>query len=100
MLLLSQSPPDIVCHWYAMSSIKTQGSTKVFKCLPASEGCSQHITATVAKDALLVLVPDPVTCFDDSKYQQIMIFKLHADASLVVVDWLTSGRKVYKPALQ
>lgn len=41
----------------------------------------------------LFLLPDPVTCFRSASYNQIQTFHLAIDASLVVLDWVTSGRK-------
>jgi urease accessory protein len=77
----------------------TQGSTKVFKPVaPASDPslCAQrqHLTARVAPHGTLVLLPSPVTCFARSSYAQLQRVDL-ADptASVVLLDWLTSGRR-------
>lgn len=43
--------------------------------------------------SLFALLPDPVTPFARSKYAQKQTFHLTGDASLVLVDWMTSGRK-------
>lgn len=48
--------------------------------------------ATVGKNALLAVIPDPVTCFSTARYSQKQLFRVHADSNLVVVDWITSGR--------
>ena len=48
--------------------------------------------ATVDADALLAVVPDPVVCFAGADFTQTQRYELHADASLVMVDWITSGR--------
>ncbi|KAK6148695.1 hypothetical protein DH2020_019607 [Rehmannia glutinosa] len=48
--------------------------------------------ASVGRDALLVVIPDPVTCFSTAKYSQVQIFKVVPESSLLVVDWITSGR--------
>jgi urease accessory protein len=37
-------------------------------------------------------MPDPVVCFQDADFSQVQRYDLAADASLVVVDWMTSGR--------
>ena len=34
-----------------------------------------------------------MTCFRSAAYKQIQVFRLHASASLVLLDWVTSGRK-------
>lgn len=48
---------------------------------------------TVSSGGGLFLLPDPVTCFRSASYSQIQTFNLAADASLVALDWITSGRK-------
>lgn len=48
---------------------------------------------TVTSESALFLLPDPVTCFRSASYNQIQRFHLSKGASLVVLDWVTSGRK-------
>ena len=72
--------------------ITTQSSTKVYK-NPSNARCGQRLRATVCEDALLVLAPDAVTCFAGASYQQQQRIDLEPGSSLVVVDWLTSGRR-------
>ncbi|KAL9152257.1 hypothetical protein ABFS82_11G109700 [Erythranthe guttata] len=69
----------------------TQSSTKVYKSL-GSKSSQQTLEASVGQDALLVVIPDPVTCFSTAKYSQIQNFKLASGSSLLLVDWITSGR--------
>lgn len=40
----------------------------------------------------MVVIPDPVTCFSTAKYSQIQNFKVVPESSLLLVDWITSGR--------
>ncbi|TDL28586.1 UreD-domain-containing protein [Rickenella mellea] len=82
----------------------TQGSTKIFKqrvglrassVHPASadgERTIQVIDAAISADALLLLLPDPVTCFSDAFYNQKQTFRLEIGASIVLLDWITAGR--------
>ncbi|KAJ2770799.1 hypothetical protein GGI18_005152, partial [Coemansia linderi] len=73
----------------------TQGSTKVFRPKPGtSEQTFQTIIIDVEPDALLCLLPDPVTCFKDAMYNQRQSVTLHSPttSSLVLLDWMTSGR--------
>jgi urease accessory protein len=73
----------------ASALIATQASTKVYRSqLPAS----QQLQARVSNDSLLVVLPDPVTCFSGSRYEQAQHLRLGATANLVLVDWLTAGR--------
>ncbi|KAF9015503.1 UreD urease accessory protein-domain-containing protein [Cyathus striatus] len=92
--------------------VLSQGSTKVFKTrtgqrlsstqplnthnnkftIPASLTI-QNMHYVVARESALFLLPDPVTCFKDASYNQIQRFDLAEDASLVLLDWITSGRK-------
>jgi len=78
--------------------IGTQASTKVYRTggngrgADRGVGCRQSMRASIGHDALLVSWPDPVTCFAGSQYHQHQSFELTPTASLVAVDWLTSGR--------
>lgn len=47
----------------------------------------------MAEGALLAVLPDPVTCFAGARYSQRQSFLLAPGASLVLVDWLTCGRR-------
>lgn len=72
-------------------AVGTQASTKVYR----SDGLRmsrQSLDATLGRDAVLAVVPDPVTCFAGSRYEQRQRFRLATGASLLFVDWLTSGR--------
>ena len=73
----------------ARALLTTQASTKVYRSLRPSR---QGLTATVDAGALLAVVPDPVVCFADADFTQTQRYDLDADASLVLVDWMTSGR--------
>ncbi|KAG5647615.1 hypothetical protein DXG03_008968 [Asterophora parasitica] len=92
----------------------SQGSTKVFKSRPEqrlasirasqlplvpaalspslSTATTQNMTFAVATEGALFLLPDPVTCFRSASYNQTQTFHLSRNASLVVLDWFTSGR--------
>lgn len=84
-----------------------EGSTKVFKTRPgdrpstllrpaahAAPNVTTYATeATVAPGSALFLLPDPVTCFRAASYSQTQRITLSGDASLVLLDWVTSGRK-------
>ncbi|KAL5534339.1 hypothetical protein ACEPAG_801 [Sanghuangporus baumii] len=84
----------------------TQGSTKVFKHRPGvrlsktaesvenifGRSTVQSLDVHVRQDGLLLLLPEPVTCFTAAAYNQIQTFHLEEDASVVLLDWITSGR--------
>ncbi|KAJ7969406.1 urease accessory protein D [Quillaja saponaria] len=71
--------------------LTTQASTKVYK--SSGSKCSEQILeARVESNALLAIIPDPVTCFSTARYSQKQVFKVASDSSLVIVDWITSGR--------
>lgn len=40
----------------------------------------------------MAVIPDPVTCFSAARYSQKQVFRVSSDSSLVIVDWVTSGR--------
>ena len=69
--------------------LSTQASTKVYR---SPRGTSTEMHARVGAGALLVVAPDPVVCFAESRYQQTQQFDLDAGANLVLVDWVTAGR--------
>lgn len=71
--------------------MSTQSSTKVYK-NPAGLPCRQVLRATVADEASLILVPDPVACYAGARYEQDQEIRLERGGALVAVDWLTSGR--------
>ena len=73
----------------ARALLTTQASTKVYRSLRRS---TQSLVATVDAHALLAVLPDPIVCFADADFVQTQRYDLHADASLVMVDWMTSGR--------
>jgi urease accessory protein len=73
----------------ARALLTTQASTKVYRSRRRSR---QVVTAAVDADALLAVVPDPIVCFADADFVQTQRYDLHARASLVMIDWLTSGR--------
>lgn len=73
----------------ARALLTTQASTKVYRSLRPSR---QSLHANVDVDAFLAVVPDPVVCFANADFTQTQQYDLHADASLVMVDWITSGR--------
>lgn len=73
----------------ATGFVSTQAATKVYR---STRGARADVRATVAARACLVLAPDPVICFASSRYQQTQRVDLEADASLVLVDWFSSGR--------
>ena len=73
----------------AHALVSTQASTKVYR---SERGASQRLHAQADDGSLLVLLPDPVTCFAGSRYTQEQHVRMHAGASLVLVDWLTAGR--------
>lgn len=53
----------------------------------------QDMSITVPQNGALFLLPDPVTCFRSANYHQFQTIHLSSSASLVLLDWYTSGRK-------
>jgi len=58
----------------------------------SGRGCSQTLSARVDEGAALVLLPDPVVCFADARYDQTIDVALAPTASLVALDGYTCGR--------
>jgi urease accessory protein len=72
--------------------ISTQSSTKVFKSIDGRT-TRQSLTATLEPGAVGAFVPDPIACFADARYAQRQRFDITGDATLLVLDWFTSGRR-------
>jgi urease accessory protein len=70
--------------------LSTQASTKIYR--SAGAGCSQHLKVSAKDEAIIVSLPDPVVCFAGSRFSQRQQFTLAASASLIMLDWFTSGR--------
>jgi urease accessory protein len=81
---------DVEIEAGASALLSSQASTKVYR---SPRGVSTLLRGRVAAGGLLVLLPDPVVCFAHSAYQQSQHFDLAADAGLVCLDWMTSGRR-------
>lgn len=73
----------------AAALVTTQASTKVYR---SPRGTRQTVLTHVADAALLVLLPDPITCFSGAQYRQEQRVHMNAHANLVLVDRLTAGR--------
>lgn len=52
----------------------------------------QRLNVNVDGTGVLLLLPDPVTCFSNASYKQAQTFRLNHGSSAVILDWLTSGR--------
>lgn len=70
--------------------LSTQASTKVYR---SPSGTRVELDAAVGDDGLLVSAPDPVVCFAGASYSQVQRFDLRGSGGVVIVDWLTSGRR-------
>lgn len=77
--------PDARCFF------TTQSATKVYKTC-GGKSARQQLCAQVSDGALLVLAPDPVQAFANSRFEQRQQFYLTASANLALVDWMSSGR--------
>ncbi len=75
----------------AQAFVSTQASTKVYRS-PSGRPCAFRLHATLAPGSTLAVVPDAIQCFARSVYEQRQEFHLAANASLVLVDWVCSGR--------
>jgi len=73
----------------ARALISTQASTKVYR---SDANARQQLRVRAGDDSLLVLLPDPVTPFAHSRYSQQQHIDLSPNATLIAIDWMTSGR--------
>ena len=59
---------------------------------PSFSSTKQNSHFVVASESVLLLLPEPVTCFRDASYNQIQKFEILGGGSAVILDWITSGR--------
>ena len=83
---------DVVVERGAGCLLSTQSQTKVYRSA-AGESALQGITARLMGDATLVSLPDALVCFAGGDFQQDQRFEMSDTASLLLLDWLTSGRR-------
>jgi len=69
----------------------TQASTKIYR-NPGLLPCSHTTRAEAGAGSVLVFAPDPIQAFAGSRYAQRQEFRVAPGASLVLVDWFSSGR--------
>jgi len=74
----------------AAAFLSTQASTKVYR---SPRGSDVEMRAEVERSGLLVVAPDPVVCFAASRYRQTQRVDVAEGAGLVLVDWVSSGRR-------
>ncbi len=70
----------------------TQASTKIYRS-GGLAACTHVTEADLESESLLVYAPDPVQAYAESHYSQRQTFRLEDKASLVLLDWFTSGRQ-------
>lgn len=76
-----------------LASIRPTGFGASPRLISGDSLTTQTIRYTVQPKSSLFLLPDPVTCFRSASYNQVQTFDVAPDASFVILDWLTSGRK-------
>jgi urease accessory protein len=74
----------------AHALVTSQASTKVYR---SARSARQTLEARIGDDSLLVLLPDAITAFSGSTFEQRQSFALGERASLLALDWMTSGRR-------
>ena len=74
----------------AAAFLSTQSATKVYR---SPRGTRVALDAEVGEGGLLVVAPDAVICFAGSRYRQAQRAAVAAGGGLVLLDWVTSGRR-------
>lgn len=74
----------------AMAFLSTQSATKVYR---SPHGTEFTLHADVRENGLLISAPDAVICFAGARYRQTQQANLAAGAGLILLDWITSGRR-------
>jgi urease accessory protein len=73
-------------------SFHSPSSTKVFKKGGDELAATQSMKCNVMGTGFLALLPEPITCYANAMYRQHQTFHLQEKGSLLLLDWLTSGR--------
>jgi urease accessory protein len=81
---------DLTIGAGASAYLSTQSATKVYR---SPGGTRARTRGVVERNGLLIAAPDPVVPFAGSRYRQRQQFDIAADAGLVVVDVVASGRR-------
>ncbi|MFT5123344.1 MAG: urease accessory protein [Kiritimatiellia bacterium] len=81
----------ITCGERTRVFIGSQANNRVFKHLDAQD-TQQVIHATVEAQALVVAIPDPLVMHAECRFRQTQSWTLASDSSLVLADWIQSGR--------
>lgn len=91
--LVAGDQTEIRCHIGrdARCFLGTQSSTKIYR-NPKGRPCRHVAEVALEEGALLVLAPDPVQAFAEASYDQTQRIRMAPGASLVLLDWFTSGR--------
>ncbi len=71
--------------------LSSQASTKIYK-NPRGLPCSQTMHVRIGSESVFTLAPEPISCFAESRYDQIQRFDIADGGNMVLVDWVTSGR--------
>lgn len=71
--------------------LTSQSSTKIY----GGALSRQELSVRTDDDALAVVLNDPIVCFRGARYEQTLRFDLAANGSLVMLDWLTCGRRAF-----
>ncbi len=71
--------------------LSTQANTRIFKSLDGRHA-EQLTEGHVAKNALAVVLPDPLVPQAASRYHQTQHWYLHESATLLLADWTHAGR--------
>ena len=75
---------------HAAAFLSTQSATKVYR---SPHGTEVELQADVEDGGVLVSMPDAVVCFAGARYRQTQRVNLASGAGLILVDWMTSGRR-------
>ncbi len=74
----------------ATALLSSRGNTRIYR---SPQGCRSVLSARVEKGALLILVPDPTTCYTGARFEQRQDIHLAPEASLILMDLVTTGRR-------
>ena len=82
---------DVACHQDSKLYLGTQANTRIYKSINQDQS-KQIIDGKLEKKSLAVFYNDPIVPHENSDFVQDQTWNLQENASLLLVDWMCSGR--------
>lgn len=96
----SSSTPSSTNHSNLNPINKNQPNQNLIPIINSSK-TKQILNVTLKPNSILISLPSPITTYKSSNFSQTQSFNLTStNSSILILDWLTTGRKHFKPTNQ